>query len=166
MRKEFNSQRNFCCQIWPLWRCVKNQSISKDIRVDTTLWRHRFCDAASPDFWREINLTMSYDMGEIQQYNNLNTLSYLFIPTYVISAQSDRLFNSWICSQYALSARSLSRAYRVKRGGYSLGKSNGCSSMLLVKLSSVLWLAIPVTVSVARWTYSSLGSSGKKRLKK
>ena len=56
-------------------------------------------------------------MDEIQQYNNMNALSYLFIPTYVISAQSDRLFNSWICSQYALSARSFSRAYRVKRGG-------------------------------------------------
>ena len=107
----------FCTQIWPLLRYVKNQSISKDIRADTTLWRHIFCDAASPDFWREINLTMSYDMDEIQQHNNMNTLSYLFIPTYVISAQSDRLFNSWICSQYALSARSLSRAYRVKRGG-------------------------------------------------
>ena len=108
----------FCYQIWPLWRHVKKPIyIKRHQSWHSTLWRHRFCDAASSDFWREINLTMSYDMNEIQQYNNMNTLSYLFIPTYVISAQSDRLFNSWICSQYALSARSLSRAYRVKRGG-------------------------------------------------
>ena len=64
-------------------------------------------------------------------------LSYLCIPTYVISAQSERLFSCWIRSQYALSARSLSNAYNVNSGGKSLGKSRGCISMLLVKLSSV-----------------------------
>ena len=56
----------------------KKQSISKDIRIDIRLSDViDFCDASSSDFWREINLTMSYDMGEIQQYNKYE---YAILP--------------------------------------------------------------------------------------
>ena len=74
------SSRVFCTQIWPLRRHVKKkkQSISKDIRIDIRLSDViDFCDASSSDFWREINLTMSYDMGEIQQYNKYE---YAILP--------------------------------------------------------------------------------------
>ena len=73
------SSRVFCTQIWPLGRHVKKkQSISKDIRIDIRLSDViDFCDASSSDFWREINLTMSYDMGEIQQYNKYE---YAILP--------------------------------------------------------------------------------------